>query len=104
MELETIALRAQQQLAIFYRRLFCPAQTLHVIVVVLCTLFCIALCGPCPMNGMQKQVEYDACGSYTDNYDPGSQDIFVGDISSDTVLGNPLMHLSLENNDKIFNI
>lgn len=92
-----MALRAQQQLAIFYRGLFCPAQTLHVIVVVLCTLFCIALCGPCPMNGMQKQVEYDACGSYTDNYDPDSQDIFVGDISSDTVLGNPLMHLSLEN-------
>lgn len=49
------------------------------------------------MNGMLKQVEYDACGSYTDNYDPGSQDIFARDISSDTILGNPLTDISLEN-------
>ena len=47
------------------------------------------------MNGMQKQVEYDACGSYSNNYNPGSQDIFVGDNSSD--LENPVTHLSLEN-------
>ncbi|XP_059457021.1 uncharacterized protein LOC132186919 isoform X2 [Corylus avellana] len=83
---------ASDQLFMYNRRLFHPVRAFQFIVVLSCTLFCQATCGPSSMNGMPKSVEHDACESYRDRYDVGFLDIAVGDISSG--YGSPMTHLS----------
>ncbi|KAA8547204.1 hypothetical protein F0562_003640 [Nyssa sinensis] len=98
MECQTLTVRAQRQLSMSsHRGLFHGSKAFHLMVVLLCTLFCLATCGPCSMNGMQNPVDYDACGSYRDNYNAGLRDSFLGDVNSGYVSDDPLVHLSLEN-------
>ncbi|BBH06155.1 hypothetical protein Prudu_017724 [Prunus dulcis] len=56
-----------------------PIKALHVLMVLACTLFYLATCGQCSGNGMQILSEYDACGSYGDNFDVAFADNFLGD-------------------------
>ncbi|KAJ7952884.1 Transmembrane protein [Quillaja saponaria] len=85
MELETITIRAPKQLSMFcHRGLFLPATAFHFVVVLSFTFLCIATCGPCSVNGMQKPAEYDACESFGKGYDLGE---FPANIVGDTSLG-----------------
>ncbi|XP_059645463.1 uncharacterized protein LOC132287019 [Cornus florida] len=98
MESQTLTIGAHRQLSMSYRRgLFHGAKAFHIMAVLVCTFFGLATCGPCSMNGMQKPVEFDACGSYRDGHNVGFQDVFVGDVSLRYVSKNPLAHLSVEN-------
>ena len=76
-----------------FRGLFHGVRGIQIIVVLLCTLFSLARCGPSSVNGMFKSVEHDACESYRDGNDVGFLDIGVGDTS--TGYGNPVTHLSV---------
>ncbi|CAB4287451.1 unnamed protein product [Prunus armeniaca] len=81
-EFKTLTIRAQkqQQLSMFsLRGLSHPIKALHVLMVLACTLFYLATCGQCSGNGMQILSEYDACGSYGDNFDVAFADNFLGD-------------------------
>ncbi|KDP31904.1 hypothetical protein JCGZ_12365 [Jatropha curcas] len=72
-----------QHLSMCYLRgLFHQVKAFHFFLVLSCTLFCLATCGPCLIHGMQKPKEYDGCGSYGDNPAVGFQDINVPDASS----------------------
>lgn len=97
MVFETLKLEAQHPVSMFHRRLFHPAKAFYLIVVLACTLFSLATCDPCSTKGLEKSADFDACGSYSDNFNEGFQNIFVGDISSGFVQGNPLAFPSLEN-------
>lgn len=51
-------------------------------VVLTCTLFHIAACGPCSINGMHSPVEYDTVEPYSANHNAGFQDAYVDGGSS----------------------
>ncbi|KAI8020198.1 Transmembrane protein 131 [Camellia lanceoleosa] len=95
--MESLLIRAHLQLSMSCHRrvLFHQARPFYFLVILICTLFCIAACGLCSINGMLSSVEYDLCESCTDNYNPGFQDAYVRDVSSGCVSG--MGHLSLEN-------
>ncbi|XP_028078184.1 uncharacterized protein LOC114280058 [Camellia sinensis] len=95
--MESLLIRAHLQLSMSCHRrvLFHQARPFYFLVILICTLFCIAACGLCSINGMPSSVEYDLCESCTDNYNPGFQDAYVRDVSSGCVSG--MGHLSLEN-------
>ncbi|CAK9167140.1 unnamed protein product [Ilex paraguariensis] len=92
MESQTLKIRAQPQLSTKFNRRgsFYHDGTLHFWVILLCALFCFAACGPCSMNGLQNSAGYDSCGSYSDNYNAGFQEVFSGDVSSEFVYGKPV--------------
>ncbi|KAF8377515.1 hypothetical protein HHK36_030897 [Tetracentron sinense] len=105
MENETLTTRAEEPLSMFYRRFFQPFEGFQLVLVLSCTLLWLATCGPCAMKnrlvpkvrGMQDPLDYDACGSYEDNYGASLQDIFFGDSNSDYVQGNSPTRLGLQN-------
>lgn len=75
-----------------FRVLLHQAEAFHFLVVLICTLFHLVACGPCPINGMRNVEEYDASESYKDNYNARFKD-----GSSQYLLKRGLADLSLEN-------
>ncbi|KAG6729282.1 hypothetical protein I3842_01G020200 [Carya illinoinensis] len=94
MDFETLKIGASEQLAMYPSRgLFHLVRAFQFVVVLSCTLFCQATCGPSSMNGMLKPVEHDACGSYRDRFDVGFLDIGAG--YSSTRYGKPMTHVNI---------
>ncbi|XP_058006150.1 uncharacterized protein LOC110670062 isoform X3 [Hevea brasiliensis] len=79
------------------RGLLRQVKAFQIFLVLLCTIFCLATCGPCLMDGMQKSKEYDGCGAYGDDCALGFQDIIVADASSGYEKESPLTHMSIKN-------
>ncbi|XP_062102059.1 uncharacterized protein LOC133810693 [Humulus lupulus] len=90
MDFEALMIGAQTQFSVFrlwglsYR-----ARMPHFIVLLLCTIFCLATCEPCSKNGKQKSAQYEACRSYEDNLNAAFQDV-------STEYGNPRTYLNID--------
>ncbi|CAK7337640.1 unnamed protein product [Dovyalis caffra] len=84
-------------LVVDFRGLFHQVRAFIVILVLLCTLFCIAIGGPCLTNGMPKWAEYDSGGSYGDEDVGEFQDISIDDTSLGYEAGSSMTHLNFEN-------
>ncbi|KAG8642594.1 hypothetical protein MANES_12G100500v8 [Manihot esculenta] len=88
----------QQQLSMCYLRgLFHQVKAFQFFLVLSCTIFCLATCGPCLMDGMQKSKKHDGCGAYGDDHDLGFQDIIVADASSGYDTGSPVTRMNIKN-------
>ncbi|KAM6591423.1 hypothetical protein CsatA_014028 [Cannabis sativa] len=89
-EVEALVLGAQTSFSVFtlwglsYR-----ARMSQYIVVLLCTIFCLATCDLCSNNGKQKSAQYEACRSYEDHLNAAFQD-----VSSE--YGNPRPYLNID--------
>ncbi|XP_057487911.1 uncharacterized protein LOC130773959 isoform X1 [Actinidia eriantha] len=78
------------------RKMFHQAEVFHFMVVLICTLFHTAVCGPCSINGMRSLVEFDARESFRDNHNTGFQDAYGDDVSSGHLTKNRFAHISGE--------
>lgn len=79
------------------RGLFWPANSFHFMLVLSCTFFVLATCGPCSIDGMKKSAEYDACRSYGGYQGAGLHDVIVGDTNMGYVIRTSVTHLNIEN-------
>ncbi|XP_065873792.1 uncharacterized protein [Euphorbia lathyris] len=87
----------QQQLSMCYlRKFFHMVRVLH-LMVLSCTFFCLATCGPCLVDGLQKSTEHDGCGSYKDDHAAGFHDIIVADASAGYDLGSQMTRIGIKN-------
>ncbi|KAJ4964165.1 hypothetical protein NE237_024104 [Protea cynaroides] len=100
-----LAARAEQQMSMFYRRFIRPFDGFHLVLVLSCVFFCLALCGPCigrnhlisQANGMREHFDSNAYGPNVVNHDAGLTHVFGSDVSSDYVRGNSPTFSSFKN-------
>ncbi|GAB4847003.1 hypothetical protein Ancab_026015 [Ancistrocladus abbreviatus] len=97
MVLETLVIRANSQLFKLNRGMLQTAKEFYILLILTCSLDCVARGGPCPIDGLMKLVDYDACMSYKDNYNAGFKDVYASDFSPNHVSGNAEIHSSVEN-------
>ncbi|XP_062002778.1 uncharacterized protein LOC133720463 [Rosa rugosa] len=86
MELKTLTItpspKHHQHLSLFrHRGLPVSTKAVLVLVVLACTLFCLATCESSG-DGLHKLLENDDCGSYGDNFDVARADSFLSDTPS----------------------
>ncbi|XP_015576752.1 uncharacterized protein LOC8267226 isoform X1 [Ricinus communis] len=86
----------QQHSMCYFRGLFHQVKAFLFILVLSCTLFFPATCGPCLDGGMQKSAEHDGCGSYGDDSAVDSQDVIVADAGSGYHDGSSMTRLSIK--------
>ncbi|XP_060190978.1 uncharacterized protein LOC132620329 isoform X2 [Lycium barbarum] len=91
MNYQTLMIGAPRQLSL--RRMFHHGEAFCFMMVLLHIIVILAKGEPCSMKGLQNEAEYDACMSYK----PNEEDGFSGDLSSGSVLENPVSRQSLEN-------
>ncbi|GMH06421.1 hypothetical protein Nepgr_008261 [Nepenthes gracilis] len=105
MGFQDLIIGAQSQLFKLKRGMFQVAEQFYILVVFVCSLVFLAKCGSCLTYRLLIPEEYDACGSYKDNYDAGLKDIYSSDSTFNYVSGNPEMLSSAEDvcsNSKLF--
>ncbi|XP_043713053.1 uncharacterized protein LOC122661649 [Telopea speciosissima] len=97
--------RAEEQMSMFYRRLLRPFNGLHLVLVLSCIFFCLALCVSCTernhlasqVNGMRDHFDCKACGPNGVNLDAGLTDLFGCDVNSNYACGNSPTFSSFKN-------
>ncbi|XP_057491463.1 uncharacterized protein LOC130777215 [Actinidia eriantha] len=98
-QFQTLMIRARRHRRIMFRQ----AVASHFMVVLICTLFHTAVCGPCSINGMRSLVEFDEGGSFRDNHrsfrdnhNSGFQDAYGDDVKSGHLTRSRFAHVSVE--------
>ncbi|GFY86509.1 hypothetical protein Acr_05g0001480 [Actinidia rufa] len=76
--------------------MFRQAVAFHFMVVLTCTLFHTAVCGPCPINGMRSPVEFDKGRSFRDNHNTRFQDAYGDDVNSGHLTRSRYAHARVE--------
>ncbi|KAJ4965517.1 hypothetical protein NE237_017366 [Protea cynaroides] len=92
-------------MSLFNRRFLRPFNGFHLLLMLSCIFFCLALCGPCTgknhlasqVNGVRDHLDFDACGPDVVNHDEGLRDGFGSGINSNYVHGNSPTFSSLKN-------
>ncbi|XP_050205424.1 uncharacterized protein LOC126655337 [Mercurialis annua] len=86
----------QQKLSMcYFREMFRQVNPFLFILLLSCTFFYLAACGPCLNGGIQKSAEYNGCESLGDDSALYNQDAIVADARSDYSDGSSGAHISI---------